>query len=118
MTSNPSHLLLFARCVYVSTLAQIVLLSYSASGIPTKHLDSLLEQRPFRSSYDELLRSEPKFQPAANETLEDRVRRIRNLAERGDPMAEFGLALLYVKGFGVPKNSSEAAKWCRKAAES
>ncbi len=38
-------------------------------------------------------------------------------AERGDPHAQFELGWVYANGIGVGTNTSEAAKWYRKAAE-
>jgi formylglycine-generating enzyme required for sulfatase activity len=42
---------------------------------------------------------------------------IRTKAERGDADAQAKLGLMYAKGDGVPKDSTEAAKWYRKAAD-
>ncbi len=39
------------------------------------------------------------------------------LAERGDKLGQYHLGLLYVRGKGVPRNYSEAAKWFRAAAD-
>jgi len=38
-------------------------------------------------------------------------------AEKGDASAQFDLGVMYIKGDGVPKDSTEAVKWYRKAAE-
>jgi TPR repeat protein len=38
------------------------------------------------------------------------------LAEQGDAIAQHNLGLMYEKGWGIPKNYREAAKWYRKAA--
>ena len=45
------------------------------------------------------------------------VYEIRKKAEAGDATAQFNLGLMYAKGNGVLKNSTEAAKWYRKSAE-
>lgn len=42
---------------------------------------------------------------------------VRAKANAGDANAQFHLGLVYENGDGVPKNSAEAAKWYRKAAE-
>jgi hypothetical protein len=39
------------------------------------------------------------------------------LAERGDPRAQYQLAVLYYRGDGVEQDYGEAAKWFRRAAE-
>lgn len=39
------------------------------------------------------------------------------LAEQGDARAQTALGLMFAKGDGVPRDSSESAKWFRKAAE-
>ena len=41
----------------------------------------------------------------------------KKLAESGDGIAQFNLALMYANGDGVPKNDKEAVKWYRKSAE-
>lgn len=41
----------------------------------------------------------------------------RAAAERGVPVAQFNLGLLYANGQGTPKDEAEAAKWWRRAAE-
>ncbi|MEI7844134.1 MAG: tetratricopeptide repeat protein [Gallionellaceae bacterium] len=41
----------------------------------------------------------------------------RLLAEQGDALAQYNLALMYSEGRGVEKNDGEAAKWFTKAAE-
>ena len=41
----------------------------------------------------------------------------RRDAERGDPVAQSNLALMYSKGFGVKKNHKTAFKWCKLSAE-
>ena len=38
-------------------------------------------------------------------------------AEQGHAKAQHLLALMYAKGWGVPQDDAEAAKWFRKAAE-
>lgn len=38
-------------------------------------------------------------------------------AEKGDPIAQYHLAKLYVFGRGTKKDEAEAARWCRKSAE-
>ncbi|MFV2056054.1 MAG: tetratricopeptide repeat protein [Thiohalomonadales bacterium] len=39
------------------------------------------------------------------------------LAERGNALAQFNLAMLYHSGSGVPQNETEALKWYTAAAE-
>ena len=39
------------------------------------------------------------------------------LADQGNARAQWGLALLYKEGQGVPQDYAEAAKWARKAAD-
>ena len=41
----------------------------------------------------------------------------KSLAEQGDVLGQYGLALLYYNGVGVTQDYKEAAKWYRKAAE-
>jgi hypothetical protein len=41
----------------------------------------------------------------------------RPLADGGDPIAQYNLALLYLDGHGVPQSTEEAANWFRRAAE-
>ncbi len=41
----------------------------------------------------------------------------RRLAEKGDVVAQYNLALLYYAGQGLPQNDGEAVRWFRKAAE-
>lgn len=45
------------------------------------------------------------------------LREWQPLAEQGDPRAQYQLAVLYLRGRGVPQDYAEAAKWLRKAAE-
>lgn len=40
----------------------------------------------------------------------------KKLAEQGDALAQFNLALMYSNGQGVPQDYKEAVKWYRKAA--
>jgi TPR repeat protein len=39
------------------------------------------------------------------------------LAEEGNPLAQFNLAMLYHSGSGLPQNEAEAIKWYTAAAE-
>jgi len=39
------------------------------------------------------------------------------LADQGDAVAQYNLALLYLDGHGVPQSPAEAANWFRRAAE-
>ncbi len=39
------------------------------------------------------------------------------LAEQGNPVAQYNVALMYFKGRGVPQNSAEAERWYTKSAE-
>jgi TPR repeat protein len=41
---------------------------------------------------------------------------VRSLAEKGDPRAQFNLALLYGTGKGITKDTNEAIRWVAKAA--
>ena len=45
------------------------------------------------------------------------LREWKPLAEQGDALAQFNLALMYYKGQGVPHDYAEAVKWYRLAAE-
>jgi TPR repeat protein len=45
------------------------------------------------------------------------LRLCRSLAEQGDAIAQFDLALLYARGSGVQQDYAEAVKWYRKSAE-
>jgi hypothetical protein len=45
------------------------------------------------------------------------VKRLRYLAEEGEPRAQFDLGYLYDKGQGVPQSDREALRWYVKAAE-
>ena len=44
-------------------------------------------------------------------------RLVRPLAQRGDPVAQYHLGLMYLNGEGTRQNPAEAAKWFRLAAE-
>ena len=46
-----------------------------------------------------------------------RFKTLQQAASRGDVSAQFELAAAYDRGFGVPRDVAEAAKWYRKAAE-
>ena len=39
------------------------------------------------------------------------------LADQGDAIAQFNLALLYANGEGIPQNDAEAVKWYKRAAD-
>jgi TPR repeat protein len=39
------------------------------------------------------------------------------LAEQGDPIAEFGLGVMYTTGRGVPQDAARGVEWIRRAAE-
>ena len=104
---------------YVVALSALAAL-HAALAIPTEtsSLEFFRESRPLRETQQELLRNDPTLKPKhTNETFEARANRIRKLAVAGDPIGQFGLSILYADGLGVPKNTSEAAAWCRKAAE-
>lgn len=45
------------------------------------------------------------------------VKRLKYLAEEGEPRAQFDLGYLYDKGQGVPQNDQEALRWYLMAAE-
>ena len=89
----------FRNCVLA--LAAIVLLS--ALGAPTAVADDASDC----NASDQLLKTDPGRAVAA----------CRRLAEKGDVVAEYNLALLYYAGQGLPQNDGEAARWFRKAAE-
>ena len=63
-----------------------------------------LERRHLLESGETLLKNDPQLRPKENETVEDRVRRVRILVEGGNARAELAMALFYAKGLGVPKN--------------
>ena len=42
---------------------------------------------------------------------------LRKAAERGDAKAQFSLGVCYQNGWGVGRDTAEAAKWYSKAAE-
>ena len=46
-----------------------------------------------------------------------RMRNLKKRAEAGQAEAQYGLGLSYIRGYGVPMDLAEAAKWIRKAAE-
>ena len=56
-----------------------------------------------------VLQAKQPAEKAAAETLK--------LAEQGDREAQFRMNIMYAKGYGVPKNLSESAKWLRMSAE-
>ena len=41
----------------------------------------------------------------------------KTLAEQGNAIAQFNLGIMYKKGYGVPKNNTNAVGWFRKAAD-
>lgn len=45
------------------------------------------------------------------------VPRLRALADNGDAKAANALGVLYQRGYGVPQDDAEAARWYRKSAE-
>ncbi len=49
--------------------------------------------------------------------FETAAREFQELAERGDPTAQYDLAIMYEKGQGMALDYAEAAKWYRLAAE-
>jgi len=49
--------------------------------------------------------------------LAEAIRRLRKVAEAGDPAAQFLLGYAYQQGFGVPKDGMEMAVWYNKAGE-
>jgi TPR repeat protein len=49
--------------------------------------------------------------------FETALARLRPLAEKGDPNAQFLLGMLHDAGKGVPQDSAAAASWYRRAAE-
>lgn len=48
---------------------------------------------------------------------EDRVLELTERASKGDAASQFNLGLMYAQGTGLAKDSTEALKWFRKAAE-
>ena len=46
----------------------------------------------------------------------ERLADLAKLAEKGDPAAEYEIAMMYANGYGAPKNSSEARKWLERSA--
>jgi len=51
------------------------------------------------------------------EIYEISVEELRDKAESGDPNSQYDLGLRYWKGYGIPQDYKEAAKWWTKAAE-
>jgi len=89
----------FRSCIVI--LAAIVLAS--TLGAPAAVADDASDC----NASDQLLKTDPGRAVAA----------CRRLAESGDVVAEYNLALLYYAGQGLPQNDVEAARWFRKAAE-
>ncbi len=55
---------------------------------------------------------------SSSKSESDEVKRFREMAERGDPRAQFNLAYCYEMGDGVKKDMEKALYWYRKAADS
>jgi len=53
-------------------------------------------------------------EPAAPQA--GRITDLAKLADKGDPAAEYELAMMYMTGFGVPKNETESYKWLERSA--
>jgi TPR repeat protein len=56
--------------------------------------------------------TEPDWRPD-EKTIAD----CRSAADRGDAAAAYALGVMYRKGLGVPRDSTQAAKWLRKSAD-
>ena len=84
----------------IVALAAIALLS--AFGTP-----AMADDTSDCNASDQLLKTDPGRAVAA----------CRRLAEKGDVVAQYNLALLYYAGQGLPQNDGEAVRWFRKAAE-
>ncbi len=54
--------------------------------------------------------------PETGENMQ-RLKKMRNVADQGDTVAQYNLGLMYFTGDGVVKNYIEAVKWIMKAAE-
>ena len=65
------------------------------------------------SSSSVSVRSVPSTPLQAQPTLDE----LRALAEQGDAVAQFNLAVLYGSGGGVPQDWATAARWLRRAAD-
>jgi len=67
-----------------------------------------------RRQLDELNENYAKEIKAINEQY---LEKTKQAAERGNAQAQFNLGQLYAEGVRAPKNTAEAVKWFRKAAE-
>lgn len=57
------------------------------------------------------------FKAAESHDYKSAVEKWGPLAEQGNPIAQFNLAVLYHSGSGVPLDEAEAVKWYTKSAE-
>lgn len=59
----------------------------------------------------------PETQAEQDSMTEEDVARVRELAEAGDPEAQFQLGSLYVGGLGLPEDPEKALEWLTRSAE-
>lgn len=90
-----------SRIVFLFAVA-ILLISASTSA---------LADRFNNENYDE------GFMAAEKGDFKSAVEQWRPLAEKGHPIAQFNLALMYHSGLGVDLDEAKAVKWYRKSAK-
>ena len=54
---------------------------------------------------------------AAGVEQREEAKQVAEAAHQGDTVAQYNLGVMYLNGYGVAQNSTEAVKWFRKAAE-
>lgn len=114
-----SHLLPQGNRVIIRLVVILLLVATSSRGNVRNNRENLSvsELRPVLETPQEVVNAFPLFRPIAAESPEDRVQRLWTLADAGDPIAAYGLGVLYEAGLGVDKDLAIAMQWHRIAAE-
>ena len=60
---------------------------------------------------------EPVSPPAPSKTPAELLRDTHQKADKGDPIAQFKLGIMYANGVGISKDNAEAVIWFRRAAD-
>lgn len=102
MQVNPSRAV--ARWLWVMLIV-VCSACQSVAIKPNKGLPDKAEARPLGE------------QPRARTALQSNVAALTELANSGDPVAQYRLGFRYAKGQGIPKDERKAVFWFRKAAD-
>ena len=91
----------------------------SAQGLEIPTIPASEQREMLRQNSEALRGTQPVFVPNSDLAGLSRTtsKQVQRAAEKGEPLAQYQMGLIYAAGLGVSKNDAKAVTWFRKAAE-